>query len=174
MKTSNFILFMMIGITVLLLSSCSTSQTFTVQGEPGTVITTPQNQQIAVVDNSGNAQIKMKRKAGYYHYLNAQAPGSNLQVPFALDYKNKNRATKRGLIRAGEWTLFGASIISSISLGAMALANVEDATAAYIILGATSIGGAFGGLGLEFCYMDPIDSDYDYLKTQSTNSDLLR
>jgi hypothetical protein len=62
MKKHLFI-FLFMGLFSATLSSCSSSQTFTVQGIPGTVITNPSNKQLAVIDHSGQAKIKLKRKA---------------------------------------------------------------------------------------------------------------
>ena len=58
----------LLGILITTLSSCSTTQTFTVRGVPGTVIS-KDNMQIAVIDPSGQAQITLQRKNGYEHFL---------------------------------------------------------------------------------------------------------
>ena len=57
MKQIRFFFIILAGITILLLSSCTTSQTFIVQGTPGTVIADHQNRQLAVVDQTGQAQV---------------------------------------------------------------------------------------------------------------------
>ncbi len=172
MKKTNIFLLIAFGIFLVTLSSCSSSQTFLVQGTPGTVISSPTNQRLAVLDNMGQAQITMKRGDGYYHYLQSQVPGSSLQVPFALDYKNHSRASKRGLLAAGEYTLLAGSIGCSITATACVLAGVEDAFVGYIGIGA--LVGALGGTGLLFANSaDAIESDYDYLQ-QSTNNDILK
>jgi len=58
----NIIIFFFISITLF---SCASSQTFYVNGTPGTIITTPSNERIAQIDNSGQAKITFKRKLGY-------------------------------------------------------------------------------------------------------------
>lgn len=148
-------------------SSCSTSQTFTVQGVPGTVITTPQNQQVAVVDNSGQAKIELKRKGGYLHYLQAQTPGSNLMVPFALNYNdNHSRSIQRGT--AQSIMLVGGLVELG---GALALIG-GTSTVSIIMVGG---GAAFAGIGfLLGAANNPIDYDYDYQKEQSTNNDIVK
>lgn len=79
-------------VIILLLTSCNT-QKFYVKGIPGTIITTLDNEQLGVIDQSGSAEIKLDRKTGYQAFLQAKAPNSNMLVPFALDYKNKNRSS---------------------------------------------------------------------------------
>lgn len=173
MKKINIYVLVVLGILLVTFSSCSSSQTFMVQGVPGTVISSPTNQRIAVLDNMGQAQIKTKRKEGYYHYLQAQVPGSNIQVPFALDYKNHSRAAQRGACAFGEYTFLVASIGCSIGSIACLLAGEEGPVVSYLL------GGALGSIGVGGLFhigntSDVINRDYDYLKSQSTNSDILR
>lgn len=173
MKKINIFLLIALGIFLVSLSSCSSSQTFMVQGVPGTVISSPTNQRLAVLDNMGQAQIKTKRKEGYYHYLQAQVPGSNLQVPFALDYKNNSRAAQRGACAFGEYTFMVASIGCSIGSIACLLAGEEGPIVGYLL------GGALGSIGVGGLFSignpsDIINRDYDYQKQQITNSDILR
>lgn len=175
MKKTNFYLLIVIGIFLVTLSSCSSSQTFIVQGVPGTIIANPQNQQVAVIDNSGKASIKMKRKYGYTHFLQAQAPGSNILVPFALDYKNHSRATSRDLEAYGGYWIMGMGAIGCLTAGAMALGGDFAAAGGGAFLGgglgAMLIGGLIGADGSS---KDGIDYDYDYQKVQVTNSDIIR
>lgn len=176
MKKINIFLLIALGIFLVTLSSCSSSQTFMVQGVPGTVISSPTNQRLAVLDNMGQAQIKTKRKEGYYHYLQAQVPGSNLQVPFALDYKNNSRAAKRGLCKGVGYTVAGAGWLAcmvGLIGGAAAGENSDTAPFGYAALG------GLGAMGLGWLITlpgngDAIESDYDYQKDQVTNSDIIR
>lgn len=159
----------------MFLSSCSSSQTFIVQGVPGTVITNPQNQQIAVLDNSGQTKIKMKRSQGYYHYLQAQAPGSGFRVPFALDYKNHSRATGRDLQTFAGYTILCAGAACELLAAATALGgDFEEMGGGTFVgagLGALLVGGIVAGNAE---VKDGIDYDYDYKKIQATNSDIVR
>lgn len=85
-------------VITLLTTSCNT-QKIIVNGEPGTVITTVDGQTtLAVIDQSGTAEIKMKRKEYYIPFLQAKAPNSNELIPFALDYENHNRTTPNWII----------------------------------------------------------------------------
>lgn len=82
---------------VFLTTSCYTNQKFYVHGFPGTVITSMDgNKTLAIIDQSGVAEIELKRKDGYYAFLQAKAPNSNKAIPFALDYQDKNRSKTNG------------------------------------------------------------------------------
>lgn len=167
MKKHLFI-FLFMGLFSATLSSCSSSQTFTVQGIPGTVITNPSNKQLAVIDHSGQAKIKLKRKEGYYHYLQAQAPGSYLQVPFALDYKDR----KGTIGKVG----CGLGLLSSTALIVEALTISDDKSDKS--LGIVALGtGAMAVLGYSMALADmPGDENrvYNYQKKQITNNDIIR
>lgn len=177
MKKTYFYLLIIIGTFLVTLSSCSTSQTFMVQGVPGTVISSPTNQRLAVLDNMGQAQIKTKRKEGYYHYLQAQVPGSNLQVPFALDYNNHSRATGRSAEVLGGSFLLSAGIFGCVYAGIVALAGDFAEVGGGIATGAGLGGLLIGGIIMADGNSKDnagINHDYDYQKLQSTNSDILR
>ena len=177
MKTTKIIFSTILGLLLLFLSSCNPSQTFTVQGIPGTIISNPTNQQLAIIDDTGKTRIKLYRKDGYYHYLQAQAPGSNTQVPFALDYKNHSRATDRGLLKTAYGTTIAIGVASSIGLGIAAFVAGAEGTIIGVF-GAVDLVCAFGGLGLSGIVTDRtsniINYDYDYMKLQTTNSDILK
>lgn len=100
--------FAIVALFVTLLSSCYGKHKIVVEGMPGTVILGPDNKQLAMIDNKGKVKIKMQSSISeytipiyYVPFLQAKAPGSNVAVPFAIDYKNHNRNFKRGLIYAG-------------------------------------------------------------------------
>lgn len=48
-----YILFGMVTMLAVSFTSCSSTQTFMVQGVPGTVISSPTNQRLGVLDNMG-------------------------------------------------------------------------------------------------------------------------
>lgn len=150
-----FILFLL-GLVVTLLSSCHT-QTFTVHGQPGTVISY-NGQQLAVIDQSGEAQITAHRtyQGGYQHYYLAQAPGSNVKVPFALDYVDRNRVP---LFNASQWLAFPTLSLSYFII-TPALYGVEG-----LLVGSDYDSNTQRVL---------LRQQYDYLKHQSTNNDLIR
>ena len=165
MKQISFFFLILAGITILLLSSCTTSQTFIVQGTPGTVIADHQNRQLAVVDQTGQAQVTIKRD-GYMHYLQSKAPGSSVFVPFGLDYTDKNYSSRFawgvGLVVAGS--------VLALEGGILAAAVPDEVEVGLICAG---VGVGVGGLSfLTLPWL--IDGDYDYNKIQKTNNDLIK
>lgn len=175
MKNIKFILFLLVTLLSTTLTSCSSSQSFIVQGVPGTMITNPQNQQIAIIDNSGQAKIKMKRKQGYTHYLQTLTPGSNILVPFALDYKDHSRATGRDLETWAGGFIMGLGTVCGLTAGLMALGGDFSEAGGGAFLGAglggLLVGGIIMGDGMS---KDGIDYDYDYKKIQTTNADIIQ
>lgn len=129
---------------VFLTTSCYTNQKFYVQGFPGTVITSmDENKTLAVIDQSGVAEIKLKRNDGYYAFLQAKAPNSNKAIPFALDYQDKNRSKTYEI-------LYGCFLVPPL-----------------LFVGFLGPMWVFGSLmGTQF--------DYDYLDYQHTNNDVIR
>lgn len=136
------------------LTSCHT-QTFTVHGQPGTVISY-NGQRLAVIDQSGEAQITAHRENGYQYYYLAQAPGSNVALPFALDYEDRNRVTVfNACLWLGPPTLSLSLFISGFALYGSDMLNIGsdyDPNTNRVLL----------------------RQQYDYLKHQSTNNDLIR
>ncbi len=120
---------------ILMMTSCW-NQKFYVVGEPGTVITSMNGSKtLAIIDQNGMAEIKMNyydREAGYQAFLQAKSPNSDVLVPFALDYKNKNRSTPNSFLAITPF--------------------------------------------LHFFFADQTgtDWDYNYLKQQHTNNDLIK
>ena len=53
------IIILFMGMFAAVFSSCSSSQTITVTGIPGTIISNPSNKQLAVIQQSGEAKIKL-------------------------------------------------------------------------------------------------------------------
>ena len=179
MKQINFFLITIVGILMFALSSCSSSQTFTVQGTPGTIISGPDNKQLAVIEASGMATIKLHRDEGYLHFLQAKTPGSRSAIPFALDYKNRSSKPEDAVNAIGKVGAFlgGAGIVVGTILGAAAGNDKNDKsmkstglTLALSGLGAFLIGGGFA-LGSN---VDGINYDYNLEKIQKTNEDLIR
>ena len=161
MKSLSFkVLFVILIIFVF--TSCSTKQSIIVSGIPGTVIQTQNHDDIAIIDDSGHATITMDKYP--YHvdlFLLAKAPDSDVSVPFALDYKDINRDNSTLLL-----------------CGGLALM----ATSPIFMLSGSTAGGIVGSL--EFiagivCSMQAIMittigyDDFDYLKNQTTNNDLI-
>lgn len=173
MKKNHFI-FTLIGILLATLLSCSSHQTFTVKGTPGTIITNPNNLQIGTIGNTGEATLTLSRKDGYYHYLQAYVPGSSVIVPFALDYQNKKNVVRdfylglsEGIMAAGMGAEFGGVL-------GLALNGAEDNVAIGMVAGGAAV--ALFGLGiygLTNYKGGRIKHEYGYQKLQITNTDVV-
>lgn len=161
----------LLGVFAVILSSCNTTQTFTVHGTPGTVISKGQ-QQLAVIDQSGQTTITLKSSDGYYHFLNAQAQGTNIPVPFALDYKDHSRSTEANLFTS--WNL----ILPLIGASGLITGTVIEAKSGGGGSGLTPI--LIGSAAIVLWVPSLISMlksdfpDFDYLNDQFTNNDLIR
>lgn len=172
----NIIIFFFTSITLL---SCASSQTFYVNGTPGTIITTPTNERIAQIDNSGQAKITLKRNLGYFPFLEAQTPYSNIKVPFALDYKNKNRNVPKYILLGTGCSIAFLGLVTTLSGGlGYLLEGAYAGDVAYgwdammLMGGITTLFGA--GLGIWGGSMEQLDRNYDYLENQSINNDIIQ
>lgn len=173
MKNHFIFLVFLFGIFATALSSCGTTQTFTVHGIPGTVISKP-NGQTTMIDQSGIAQFTTDRKEeGYAHFYLSKAPNSNIWVPFALDYKDHNRNATTNLCTGIASFGLGLEGLGAIVLLAGGIGGASGAiTSGLIIAGA----GFLVGLPAALYIMpreDQLKFNYDYLD-QTTNNDLIR
>ncbi len=166
-----------IKLTILLLLcvtlfSCSTKQTITIKGEPQSVIYAPNMEKLAVIDNSGTAEVTISSD-DYYAYLLSKKPNTNNYIPFALDYKTKSYNETYFL----KYTGIG---LTSLSCGIMlvgtimALAGEEDVSG--IIIGSGAAGTLLGvGLGWPAdlrSQQTQYEYHYKYLSAQKTNDDI--
>lgn len=162
MKNKSVLTVILLVATMVLLSSCSSTQKFTVHGTPGTVIA-QQYGQATVIDQSGQATLTMGRTiSDYNHFLLAKAPNSDVWVPFALDYKDHNRGFTKTM------AILSAAIsgVGDIACVAMAISGVEGAA---ILIGGIP---ALGGLGLMLPLAIKSKYTYDCLD-QSTNNNYI-
>lgn len=157
---------------MLFFTSCSTSTEFTIYGDPGTQILTPNKTTLATIDNTGKVQIT-NPDDDYYAFLLSHKPGTTEYIPFALDYKEK---AYRGSKFAKVFGMTLAGIGTGVLLtGAIALlCGAEDAGVAICAVGLVP---ALGGMGIgmpaehraeqtnhEYCYK--------YISVQKTNQDI--
>lgn len=150
-------------------------------GYPGTIIATPEGNALAQIDHTGTTQITIQRSGGYYHYLLAQAPNSDLPVPFALDYKDHNRNGAKYALEGFGGTVGiagGASVLFGL-VGAIIKTKDEGDDANTKFLGGLALAGIGAGLvggGIYLCgeNMEQKERNYDYLNQQTTNNDIIR
>lgn len=81
----------LLGVCAVIVS-CKTKQKVTVYGSPGTEIYSRVYTRIGTIPNSGKLNIKLNYDP-YASFLLSHNPGSDLYIPFAIDYKHKNTST---------------------------------------------------------------------------------
>jgi len=169
----NLLYFILIGLLLAILSSCSSYQTFSVKGTPGTIIRSPNNQQLGVIGNTGETKITLRRKDGYYHYLQAYVPGSSVFIPFALDYQNKKNIV-RDYYQGLGYVLAGVGVIAELASIPMVAQDSENEFALGMCIGGAGV--SLLGLGIwELARYKGgrIKHEYAYQKFQTTNTDIV-
>ncbi len=167
MKNNKY--FMAVVAAVAMMSSCSSYKKIKIEGIPGTVISVPNEDKSYTIDASGKTTVKLEDDK-YYAFLLSQAPGCDVAVPFALNYKKNNTVY---LIQPLAYGFMGIGIGSSLtSISALLLAG----TAAEDIVGVTMLLGLGATLaGFPFLLKsedNDVNHKYKYLKRHTTNDDL--
>lgn len=132
------------------LVSCHTTEKFTVNATPGTEIYAPYNlsQPIGMVPQSGKLKVELSSDI-YCGYMFSREPGSELKVPFGVDYKNASRAGTKasfwtGLTLSGVGA--GACLVGAIAMAAAGSQDDDDSTTSLAI--ACGVGGGVALVGL--------------------------
>ena len=161
-------------MVVALLTSCSTTEKFIVSGIPNTKIYTPTYEHVGTVGSDGTTQIELTSNH-YYAFLLSKDAESDAYIPFALDYKYKNRAGTQFL----KWTGIGIGAVGLYSelMGAIFIAVDPDMEDVSISMAAGGLAATLAGLSFGVpaaSRMDQTSYEYQfkYLNNQSTNSDL--
>lgn len=162
----NIIYFMAVVAAVAMMSSCSSYKKIKIEGTPGTVISVPNEDKSYTIDASGKTTVKLEDDK-YYAFLLSQAPGCDVAVPFALNYKKNNTVYFMQPIACEIIGLsFGASIFTIMT----SLGGASDLAA---IGGAVALGSALAGLPLwGITNTHNVQHKYKYLKRHTTNDDL--
>lgn len=170
MKTKLTLLF--VGI-LFALSSCNVTQKITVVGRPGTTIYDTNDRMLGTIENTGKTTLEISRNNGYYAFLQAQAPGSNILVPFALDYQDCRRQLGQNI---GTYTGAGLALVGATCLLVTAIAGAQGDDDIARGFAFTALGGIGAGAGLMLpCLLRSIpDPDFNYISTQKTNEDLIK
>ena len=171
MKHIIFKFILLVGTTFSLFS-CSTSQTLTIEGLPGTEILTPGLKNLGTIGSNHKAEITIPSD-DYYAFLLARGNGSKELVPFALDYRNKKyRGTNiqhgvgLGLAVVGLAGLLPATIMLAV--------DSENDVSGYIYAGAAGTAGIGCAIGMPANFrlqQTQYQYQYKYLSSQSTNED---
>lgn len=168
-----FVFYLMLLAFCALMSSCSTTQKFTVVGNPNTEIYAPDGAKIGQINSSGKAKLELPSDA-YYAYLLSKSQDSNDLVPFALDFKKKSyngckTACVVGLIGLSE------GIGALLTGGIMLIADSELALGPILAAAGGGAALSFGGIySSTQARLDQLDHAYQfqYMNAQKTNSDI--
>ena len=167
-----FIWFALAAIVATMVS-CTTSQTITIKGTPGTRIYTPNNNLLGSIDQKGKVKVKLESD-NYYAFLLSQKQGSEELVPFALDFKNSNYSLERGL-----YGLFAT--IDIVGCGAMIGGLIPLLSDSESKAGANLVAGGGAAVLAASAYLLPAQSRlgqlqqayrFKYLSYQTTNENL--
>lgn len=161
------------SVAAFVITSCSTSQTITVSGKPGTEIYSPQKNLLTTIKPDGSSKIKISSDI-YYAYLLSKEQASEYYIPFALDYKNYGYVSTRvqevvgyGLVAAGT---------SLVLVGTAAeLGGDSDLASPFFVSGASLMlgGAALGAPASARRNQTQQSHRYKYLLNHKTNQDIV-
>lgn len=165
--------FILLAGTTFALFSCTTSQTLTIEGQPGTEILTPGLKNLGTIGSNHKVNIKIPSD-DYYAFLLARSNGSKELVPFALDYRNKTYRGARAQLAIGMG--LGVVGLAPMLTGTIMLCadkDVEETGVAMLLggTGAALAGCAIGGPASARLNQTQYQYQYKYLSSQSTNED---
>lgn len=83
-------------LPVLIMTSCAGWIKIQVSGEPGTIIKDEYGFIQGTVGSTGTTEIKVRRD-DYRFFMLSRAPGSDIDVPFAVDYRDVGSLDGAGL-----------------------------------------------------------------------------
>lgn len=168
----NIIKFLSLAAAILLFHSCTTSQTISIAGTPGTEIYTPDKDKIAVIPATGKAKVRIPGDV-YYAYFMSHQVGSNEFVPFALDFNRCNYTGKRAA-RILSYPAAALGVIM-VGLGAANTVGEEDGSLRGPFIGGGTIitaAGITSAIALhKQLKQTQLRYRYKYLSSQSTNED---
>ena len=168
----NIIIFLSLAAAILLFHSCTTSQTISIAGTPGTEIYTPDKDKIAVIPATGKAKVRIPGDV-YYAYFMSHQVGSNEFVPFALDFNRCNYTGKRAA-RILSYPAAALGVIM-VGLGAANTVGEEDGSLRGPFIGGGTIitaAGITSAIALhKQLKQTQLRYRYKYLSSQSTNED---
>lgn len=142
--------FILLAGTTFALFSCTTSQTLTIEGQPGTEILTPGLKNLGAIGSNHKVKISIPSD-DYYAFLLARSNGSKELVPFALDYRNKKYRGTRAQQAIGIGLAVGG--LATMVPGVIICASDDESTAGTaMVLGGTGAFGAGCAIGMPATY----------------------
>ncbi len=155
-----------------ILFSCSTTEKINVAARPGTEIYIPGNVGGYSVPESGKLKVELTSD-GYYGYLLAKDPGSNMVIPFGVDCKNNSHIGTKAALGAS-YTVASAGVFGLLVGTIMICAGDDEIATPFFAPGAA--GALLGGLGgmVTESRMNQLSYDYNfsYFKNQKAIQDM--
>ncbi len=152
--------------------SCTTSQTISVIGTPGTTIYTPGMDKKWTIQQNGKCDIKLASQ-DYHHYLLSKEANSDLLVPFALDYKKRNYIGTQFAAALGKGIAFSGLAVNVASIIAMLAGDTEIGGTLFLTGCVTTGIGAAIGMPADFrMQQDQQMYKFKYLSEHATNDDI--
>lgn len=158
---------------VFALSSCTVTQKITVVGRPGTTIYDPNDKILGTIENTGKTTLEISRNDGYYAFLQAQTPGSNILVPFALDYKDCHRQLAQGFATYTGLALVGVGAVFGLAAAIAGATEADDIARDFAFVTLGTVGAGVGSM-LPWLLRSVPDPDFNYTDIQKTNEDLIK
>lgn len=160
----------------LFLTGCSPKAiTLCIQGTPGSTIMDLSERVIGRIGDNGQTNIVISDYQ-YHGMFLSQEPGSNIKIPFALDYHNTSGDEYKKLktIELGLAVVTCVSMGGALILGISSMTGGAEAGAALAGAGVGAIGGALSGLALSTGSLSASTTTqcYEYEDVQHTNGDL--
>lgn len=168
-------IFLLFALTMMVLSSCITSRTFTVNAKPGTEIFYSQKDgggKLAEADNTGKAKVSISDEF-YCSFLFSKEPGSDLYVPFAIDYQQNNYTLAKFGKYASMVSAFAGAGCFVVGIGGATLEGDPSMAGIGLIGAAFCLGGCIAGKLIDGDYLHQTAQlySYRYLDHQTTNQD---
>lgn len=178
MNVTKIILAAFTSVLLCVMSSCSTTEKFTISTLPGTKIYTPNNTVTHVGTTSQNGELGVTVPSEMYcGYVLLQQEGSNVKIPIGIDYKKK-RHTGTKFARATGYTISsigaGTALVSFLCMGMAASQDDEEnssifAKTALLGAGIAGIGASFGAPADARMRQTAYDYNFGYEKVQRLN-----
>lgn len=164
--------YILLAILCSMITACSTMQSITINGTPGTEIYSPDKKKLATINQSGQANINISSD-DYYAFLLSRQQDSEQYVPFALDYNFKSSAQTEALMYTG-MSLGIAGCACMLPATILLAAGVED-VGLILFLAGTGADGLGLGLGMPMdmrLQQTQYQYQYEYISPNSTNQDI--
>lgn len=159
--------FVFLFVCVFAFVSCTSVRKVKIVGEPGTIIEVPSQNDTYRIDDKGEVVVSLSED--YYHaYLLSTAPGSNLKVPFALNYRKNNSVYWKTPVGCGFLGIYFMGMIYG-TIGLIVDAGTDFVGVSFAAAG---IGGLCSLPGMIDIGDHDIQHKYKYLKEHKTNDDL--